>query len=420
MKSRAPQLPHIALFGLAAAFAVGACDAIIGAGDRELNNTIVCTGTGCACAAGLGDCDGLPDNGCETDLSSQKHCGACDRPCDNGTCAEGACSCDPGFADCDGDPATSCETSVAADSENCGACGRSCGGAECAGSLCVPEPVTFTGPMFAFDLAGQTIYFATGPDMGMFRMDIGGASPEPFGDNMLYVNLIEHDGDAVYWTSDDSIFATTTATNETTALAAMQYPGQRLAVAGGKVYWGHLDSNTNSAFIHRTSVVAGGMIEVVVDLGDPAYAGDFCVTEDHVYWADIIQIFRSPHDVAEPALFKNVEVPVGFFHPGKDALLYTGNPNGTFFVPIGAGAPKQIADLEGYGVITSDDTHAYFVTWAFGSSELYEFWKVPLTGDTPPVKIAEEQSLSPGPLRIDDTYLYWIGGPNAEIVRIVK
>jgi hypothetical protein len=44
------------------------------------------------CAAGWGDCDHDPSNGCELDVTSNpKACGACGSACAQGTCVEGAC-----------------------------------------------------------------------------------------------------------------------------------------------------------------------------------------------------------------------------------------------------------------------------------------------------------------------------------------
>ena len=44
------------------------------------------------CPAGMGDCDGNADNGCETKLSSNAHCDACDKACATpSACAYGRC-----------------------------------------------------------------------------------------------------------------------------------------------------------------------------------------------------------------------------------------------------------------------------------------------------------------------------------------
>ncbi|TAK32213.1 MAG: hypothetical protein EPO40_03335 [Myxococcaceae bacterium] len=97
------------------------------------------------CAAGYGDCDGSPTNGCETDTrSNAASCGVCGRVCSlpnaSATCSSGACAiaaCTPGYADCDGLAANGCEVGTGTDNANCGACGRACGGgAICSGGAC--------------------------------------------------------------------------------------------------------------------------------------------------------------------------------------------------------------------------------------------------------------------------------------------
>jgi hypothetical protein len=90
------------------------------------------------CPAGRADCDADPDNGCEVDTDTDlAHCGGCERPCHtNGhdaldaTCIAGRCELecenDPIEIDCDGDPDNGCETYVLIDDDNCGACGVRC------------------------------------------------------------------------------------------------------------------------------------------------------------------------------------------------------------------------------------------------------------------------------------------------------
>ncbi|MDF2695579.1 MAG: Tryptophan synthase alpha chain [Labilithrix sp.] len=133
------------------------------------------------CQSGFGDCDGIPDNGCEVDLATAENCGACGAACApgvpcvqgqcgcavpevlcNGSCADlqrsyehcGACdspcndpappppehnlqmecvnaeckrTCRPPFADCNGDPSDGCEKDLSIpDDQNCGECGAVC------------------------------------------------------------------------------------------------------------------------------------------------------------------------------------------------------------------------------------------------------------------------------------------------------
>lgn len=99
-----------------------ACD--VGANVSEVS----CVEGGCQiqCAAGFGDCDEDPENGCESELDQPSDCGGCGIVCrDDQVCTEGGCACPEGLEDCDG---TCIDTSE--DPENCGACGFSCGDRE--------------------------------------------------------------------------------------------------------------------------------------------------------------------------------------------------------------------------------------------------------------------------------------------------
>jgi hypothetical protein len=90
-----------------------------------------------SCVAGLGNCDGLASNGCETFLNSDPaNCGACGAACsatlaahEVHTCSAGTCgsACATGYKDCNGNPADGCETQIiGSDVNNCGACGNVC------------------------------------------------------------------------------------------------------------------------------------------------------------------------------------------------------------------------------------------------------------------------------------------------------
>lgn len=171
----------------------GACGSACPA--SEFTDKYSCTNGVCVleCPRLALDCDGLPDNGCETSASSNANCGACGNVCDDparpcinkslefqcgcdpdeqycnrrcvkrdaddhcGTCGKrcnpngsdggtrpnnayfgcksGQCDvlkCDPGWDNCDNDIETGCETPVDTD-DNCGACGNSCpSGQKCA------------------------------------------------------------------------------------------------------------------------------------------------------------------------------------------------------------------------------------------------------------------------------------------------
>ena len=96
------------------------------------------------------DCDGDPTNGRETDTRTDPcNCGACGRRCESlrgvtsATCEACSCRvvCDARFRDCDGDPNNGCESLLASDARNCGACGHACGvGEACRSGACVFVP----------------------------------------------------------------------------------------------------------------------------------------------------------------------------------------------------------------------------------------------------------------------------------------
>src|SRR5512133_595692 len=99
------------------------------------NGTPSCDAGVCSmtCTSGWGDCDKYPTNGCEAEFRSDVlHCGRCDFPCSNAhgstSCEAGKCtpSCLTGYGDCDGVPANGCETNVLTDLANCGVCGGAC------------------------------------------------------------------------------------------------------------------------------------------------------------------------------------------------------------------------------------------------------------------------------------------------------
>lgn len=75
------------------------------------------------CEQGYSDCNGLPDDGCESDPKTDpKNCGVCGTVCAAGvSCIEGKCGCPPGQTNCEG----VC-VDTASDDANCGACATRC------------------------------------------------------------------------------------------------------------------------------------------------------------------------------------------------------------------------------------------------------------------------------------------------------
>jgi len=110
----------------------------------------VCSGGGCAiasCNPGYADCDGKPENGCETDLSMPQHCGAC-----NAVCAPAAPLCAPSGGSfscttgCTGEAPTLCGAQCAdltSSVNNCGSCTNVCPTVANGEEKCVQSACTF-------------------------------------------------------------------------------------------------------------------------------------------------------------------------------------------------------------------------------------------------------------------------------------
>ncbi len=133
-------------------------------GTGGAGTTSVTTGTGgsggMACAAGKGDCNADPADGCETDLYGDvNNCGACAMVCPGAgntpaSCTAGICglACAAGTGDCDQNGANGCETNLKTDTTNCGACGMSCGGAPCVQGACACAAESKTANPVPLDL----------------------------------------------------------------------------------------------------------------------------------------------------------------------------------------------------------------------------------------------------------------------------
>lgn len=113
-----------------------------------------CTPAGCgyaSCQAGFDDCDGNPNNGCETPLNTSDDCGGCNVACavpnpgGTATCQTGSCAkgCVAGYGNCDGNFNNGCEPLNT--TTNCGTCAQGCSPPHSTGASCPGGTCGFTG-----------------------------------------------------------------------------------------------------------------------------------------------------------------------------------------------------------------------------------------------------------------------------------
>ena len=109
------------------------------------NANQACTGGICtvgSCKPGFANCNNTASDGCEINTTNNPlNCGACNSQCfvANGTagCANSTCtvaSCNTNWGNCNGFPQDGCETNLLTDGNNCGTCGTSCN-ASCTGNV---------------------------------------------------------------------------------------------------------------------------------------------------------------------------------------------------------------------------------------------------------------------------------------------
>lgn len=111
------------------------------------NGTGTCLNGSCGivCNSGFKDCDGNPNNGCETNVNvDPNNCGGCNNVCSSNHavagCSSGSClvlQCNIGYADCNRSAADGCEVNTMTDAHNCGTCGNACAsGHSCIAGAC--------------------------------------------------------------------------------------------------------------------------------------------------------------------------------------------------------------------------------------------------------------------------------------------
>ncbi|HEY3819208.1 MAG TPA: hypothetical protein VGL81_18695 [Polyangiaceae bacterium] len=96
------------------------------AGTTSCTTAGACSFPASSCAAGWADCDGKPDDGCETDITTKSTCGSCTNACpaNDPVCAAGTC-----VSGCPTTTPTLCSgacVDTTSNASNCNGCGLAC------------------------------------------------------------------------------------------------------------------------------------------------------------------------------------------------------------------------------------------------------------------------------------------------------
>jgi hypothetical protein len=252
-----------------------------------------------SCQPGVrADCNADWHDGCETIIfKDPKNCGACNKPCASGYCAQGACApkpppaaqypgCAQDKAECGGAMPNDCETNIASDSNNCGGCGFACKtGYECSYGQCIAAPPS-CGFVYneALNCGACGITCATGKCLGTDCLP----PPKVLAAFANPVERIVASEDDLYVASQPSIYSVSKATGMATLLTGSFGKVDRLVLDATTtfLYW------SEPGGIWRVPLPAGAAQKVIA-FADVHAIG---VNSSHVYWYTEVgaKLYRVP------------------------------------------------------------------------------------------------------------------------------
>ncbi len=352
----------------------------------------------------------------------------CDGPVPGGDCVACQVVCDEGFDDCDRMPDNGCEIDLTSQT-NCGACGRDCLGGACAASLCQPVDLAQSqGQPLGLHVQGEFVFWTNvGDDFGAGEVAghaiTPGGPPTQIASGLSFPETVVADDSKVYW-------ANTFGDTAEGGIGQANYDG-----TGAIAQWRDaseagntrllLDSPTQIFALRLGDgpVVASKVLDTTVSVsGGSAFGGFFDGT--FLYWADngAGEIRRA--DVSDGAPFAVETLVTGqtlayavYVH--GDTVYWTtdgtnGGFNGTVRSRLIDGGPTlDIAtDVDQPEDLVVDDTHVYWVEWEpNGRVERAEH-----DGSN---RVVLATAFSAG-IDHDDTAIYWVDQTGGRIRKLAK
>ncbi len=397
---RRPFKSRFRFWSLSALVALGACAPSQGPDVRES-----AFGPATPCPLSRADCDGNPQNGCETDTDLDlSHCGGCTRVCStknaSSRCLAGFCrlTCAAGYADCNLRSEDGCEALLVEDGLHCGQCGVSCRGGGCNDGGCGTRPTLFaTGIPAPGALAAEGgLLFVAGQgtsanefmDGQIIRLDADGGSSTVLASSQRAPVAIAVEAGRPFWTYPgtslngflDGTLSTVRSDGGTQQLAFAQRGATALSAFDGGVYW----VNTEAGSLSRVDV-DGGVTSVL---------------------ASALPLPISVSASARGVFFGLLGVEEGAgvvlqFLPGGGLLA------------VAEGQPEPVA-------LTADDAALYWLNRGSRDAgfENGAVVRAPLDGGAAIVLAGAE--LDPGSIFVDDTGVYWTSLSGGTVKRVGK
>lgn len=372
-----------------------------------------------ACQADYADCNGELPDGCEKHLPDDvANCGSCGHVCGSQhatpSCKAGKCEivCAAGHANCDGIDENGCETDLTGNT-NCGACGHDCKAGQCNGSM-MCDPILLgqsdtTGSLLTMD--ASTLYWqaydSVASNAWIVRLAKAGGDVVSVGDISQYTATSLAPG-------AKGVFATLTGSG---SLFQVEFAGGQIATksspAGANyahgvalssqwAFWVATEGGTTKLF--RAPLAGGAATLVWSEAGIPSVVAD----EQSAYWAnsskgEIRSVSHNGTDAKTVGL--GAVGATSLTHHGTKLYWSTGNGGTVLSVDKGGGTATVLVPNGGTPVwgATSDAGHVWYLTGT-------EIRRVPNTGGAPMTMAVGQKDFAG--MVSDGEYLYWLNVSN--------
>ena len=372
-------------------------------------------GVGQVCQSGACSCASVCGGTCVDTQRDPQNCGGCGHACtaNGAVCSDGQCAC-PGDQTVCG---SSC-IDTATDPNNCGGCGAVCNGA-CSNGRCV-EVVAYSANPTYLAVNGPNAYWIDHSQNTVMTAPVTGGSARVVATATIEMLSFATDGQNVYWTDGTQSISRSPVGGGGTVNLANGQLAESIALGSGELYW--LDNVSASvrkmstdggpvttlATVEPQNLAENDVGPVLVDAHD-VYVSYF--NDSNGNWI----IATVPADGGVPFAI----VDVGLYETPSMAIdtsnLYF-NGRGLSEVPLGGGAPVQLASLQSGAVTFAvDSSDIYFITPLLDGGAAEAVYKLGLGVGATPAILASGLAVAPTAnlgiyvqgTALDNAYVYW-------------